>query len=468
MTLNRYDSPYCGFINLDDNHQVFDPEGLAGIYGAIGNYNFSDSSTIGGARNWRLTKTSPLSASDLTAGHDTGGSFSNTIYTGSGSVDGYRSLYVEGAYVEGIIFIPVHDQLMHFAYRYYSTDSRAQYPPGGGGAPDWQNNLYDGSTHWPLITLSAVWYLTLEGVPPTNGAVPTSYYSHGEVVVGGLAEGLLGNGFPKDPPPGKIFWERGLYGPYRYGLSIDFSQGYPLEMEWWVGGGMSNADDPTGWTRDPYTSAGNFDLPPGWYKVRFTLDRLPSEVARVDIGQIGSRLIAVDLGVAVIDGPLTTYSGSIIAFTDVTTSDDEIIRHINRAWGVFDSDGFLVGPRPNSCHFDNDTVAPDVGYVPKFRIDTSSYTPGIYTVKLINSFSTVGSHTFEILPLPVIDFTWSPQAPHVGELVTFTDLSTVTSPGSIYSWFWEFADGTTSTLENPTHIFTGAATYPVRLTVIPA
>jgi len=44
--------------------------------------------------------------------------------------------------------------------------------------------------------------------------------------------------------------------------------------------------------------------------------------------------------------------------------------------------------------------------------------------------------------------------------VNFTDMSANTPT----SWLWEFGDGTTSTSQNPSHIFSTAGTYTVRLT----
>ncbi|HOS82928.1 MAG TPA: PKD domain-containing protein [Methanolinea sp.] len=49
-------------------------------------------------------------------------------------------------------------------------------------------------------------------------------------------------------------------------------------------------------------------------------------------------------------------------------------------------------------------------------------------------------------------------------MVSFTDLST----GNPTSWSWNFGDGTTSTLQNPTHTYTTPGTYTVALRITTA
>ncbi len=61
---------------------------------------------------------------------------------------------------------------------------------------------------------------------------------------------------------------------------------------------------------------------------------------------------------------------------------------------------------------------------------------------------------------PVADFTGSPTSGTAPLTVNFTDQST----NSPTSWSWDFGDGTTSTLQNPSHEYTAAGTYTVKLT----
>jgi len=59
------------------------------------------------------------------------------------------------------------------------------------------------------------------------------------------------------------------------------------------------------------------------------------------------------------------------------------------------------------------------------------------------------------------DFSASDSTFCQGTTVTFTDLST----GTPTSWAWDFGDGTTSNLQNPTHTYAASGAYDVSLTV---
>ena len=90
--------------------------------------------------------------------------------------------------------------------------------------------------------------------------------------------------------------------------------------------------------------------------------------------------------------------------------------------------------------------------------------PGDYTVKLVSNFNACSdsvTKNIRVLPSPVIDFSASdPAACRVPFSVTFADLT-----AGATSWYWDFGDGTSSTLQNPLHTFTTEGEYDVTLRV---
>jgi len=95
---------------------------------------------------------------------------------------------------------------------------------------------------------------------------------------------------------------------------------------------------------------------------------------------------------------------------------------------------------------------------------THSYAaPGTYTVRLYNTYATCTDsvlNTITINPRPVADFlapiTTKCEPPLT---VSFQDLST----GGAVSWQWDFGDGNTSTLQNPSHTYTAYGNFTVTL-----
>ena len=90
---------------------------------------------------------------------------------------------------------------------------------------------------------------------------------------------------------------------------------------------------------------------------------------------------------------------------------------------------------------------------------------GIFTVTL-TATNAVGSnavsHDVTVAPsglAPASAFTFFPNAPTTGEAVAFMDAST----NSPTDWSWTFGDGNTSTLQNPSHIFSAPGTFSVTL-----
>ena len=101
--------------------------------------------------------------------------------------------------------------------------------------------------------------------------------------------------------------------------------------------------------------------------------------------------------------------------------------------------------------------------------DPSHYypSPNTYTVTLTVTDSSGCSTTVtdEILVLsgPVADFSYSLMG---CANVAFTDMSTIPTGYNAVQWYWDFGDGSTSTIPNPVHTFnTGMNNYTVSLTV---
>lgn len=93
--------------------------------------------------------------------------------------------------------------------------------------------------------------------------------------------------------------------------------------------------------------------------------------------------------------------------------------------------------------------------------------PGIYYVSLIvrnnNNCSDTVIKPVEVFPEPPVAFTYD--AACEGEPTQFYIDNTVVDTNAIISYLWDFDDGGFSNLRNPQHIFPGAGTYNVQLTV---
>ena len=94
--------------------------------------------------------------------------------------------------------------------------------------------------------------------------------------------------------------------------------------------------------------------------------------------------------------------------------------------------------------------------------------PGTYLVNLqVTSDSgcnDVISKNLTINTESVVGFTYNSVC--VGNTISFKDISTIQSPDSIVAWYWEFGDGTNSSLQNPVHQYLGnTQSYSVKLTI---
>jgi PKD repeat protein len=115
--------------------------------------------------------------------------------------------------------------------------------------------------------------------------------------------------------------------------------------------------------------------------------------------------------------------------------------------------------------FENDGIIDAEG-------ENTSYTynqKGTQTCRLIvtDSISVLSEDTCLVNVLnrrPIAEFTFSPSDPSIQDEVNIMDNSS-DPDGTVTSWFWDFGDGTTSTFNNPSHIFTQKGEGQITLTV---
>jgi len=100
---------------------------------------------------------------------------------------------------------------------------------------------------------------------------------------------------------------------------------------------------------------------------------------------------------------------------------------------------------------------------------TVYYVPGTYTVKLIvtgaqGTDSVIKQQYINVYGAPSPDFRASDSTGCFPLSVQFTDL-TPSSAGPLSAWQWDFGDGNTSSLQNPSHTYEHAGNYTVTLQV---
>ncbi|NOR87656.1 MAG: PKD domain-containing protein, partial [Bacteroidales bacterium] len=122
-----------------------------------------------------------------------------------------------------------------------------------------------------------------------------------------------------------------------------------------------------------------------------------------------------------------------------------------------------VGPDNSYVWYANDVNGTPLGYTKIISIPA----PSVTTQYLVRSETSCGNSASISVTVTVYD---SPTASFTvddiceDKVAAFNNTSSVTE-GSITSWFWDFGDGTTSTLENPAHTFTGYGSQNISLNV---
>ena len=131
------------------------------------------------------------------------------------------------------------------------------------------------------------------------------------------------------------------------------------------------------------------------------------------------------------------------------------------------------GPAPLAVAFTDASTGPITSYTWDFGDGGSSTlanpthtytTGGTYSVSLVvegpGGFDIQFEPDYVTITDPVPDFTATPLSGPIPLAVAFTDLTS----GTASSWSWDFGDGESSTLQDPTHSYATPGTYTVSLT----
>jgi len=120
------------------------------------------------------------------------------------------------------------------------------------------------------------------------------------------------------------------------------------------------------------------------------------------------------------------------------------------------TDGSIGGPTSWSWVFGDGSTS--TAQNPSHTYTTAGSKTVTLTASNISGKNSI-SKTVAVVAALAASYTYSPASPVVDQAVKFTDAST----GSPTSWAWDFNDGTTSTLQNPSRAFVAAGSYSVTL-----
>jgi PKD repeat protein len=205
----------------------------------------------------------------------------------------------------------------------------------------------------------------------------------------------------------------------------DISTGSPTSRVWTFGDGItSTATNPT----HTYTN-------PGTYTVSLKVTNAYGYDTETKTGYI-----------TVVAAPVADFSADIeIGYIthEFSFTDESLYTPTSWEWTV---DGVIV-----STDQDMDHTFSSVGSHWVSLTVTNDY-----------GTDTIGKDIFIVAAgYPIASFSYVFSSRVLPITVTFTD----TSQGTPTSWLWDFGDGTTSTLQNPTHTYYHAGEYVVSLTV---
>jgi gliding motility-associated-like protein len=172
-----------------------------------------------------------------------------------------------------------------------------------------------------------------------------------------------------------------------------------------------------------------------------------------------------------------TYNATLI-ITDANGCKDTIVLPVIVNPFIIAAFTFDIVCEGNATQFtDNSSIASGsiIGWNWNFGDGTTSIAQnpihvynigGTYTATLIVTGNSGGTdtiqHVITVYPKPNANF--SAVSVCINDVTNFTDLSTIPN-GSIVSWYWNFDDGNTSNLQNPSHTYILSGMFNVMLIV---
>ena len=204
----------------------------------------------------------------------------------------------------------------------------------------------------------------------------------------------------------------------------DSSTNSPTAWSWTFGdGGSSTAQNPS----HTYTSVNSYTI------------------ALTAYNQYGNNTCTKTNYINVGNAPVANFSGTptigapplAVAFTDSSTNSPT-----SWSW-TFGDGGSSTAQNPSHTY-----------------TTTGLFTVALTATNQYGNNTCTKSNYINVGNAPVANFSGTPTSGNAPLSVTFTDSST----NSPTSWSWTFGDQNTSTVQNPSHAYTGAGTYTVALT----
>lgn len=289
---------------------------------------------------------------------------------------------------------------------------------------------------------------------------PGSCYGCGQGIADAQAAVSGGSGNQNQSPVGLI------NGPYQGNLTsaINFSSAGSYDPDgtitsylWDFGdGNTSNQSNPSHY----YANEGSFNVS---LTVTDNKGASATDNTTAIIGANGGGVLENNVPVT----GLSANTGLAVGYTiDVPANSSELV--ISISGGTGDADLYArFGAEPTTNQFDcrpyqggnNESCTISNPQAGIWYINVKAYA-SFTGLTLLASHQSGGNNN-----VPPVADAGGPYTGVEGQAIAFTSANSYDSDGSITSYLWDFGDGTTSNLANPSHTYNVAANYTVSLTV---